>query len=352
MCSDHTTSLPPVIPADRFEPDDEPVGLTPADGVRLTCLVDNVSDLLLPPTAQVNRFSLGAAVPAAAPVPLFGGARPAEVPIAEHGYALLVELDDGPHTTTVLFDAGMTPGGLAHNLRALGRTADEIDLVVLSHGHIDHTGGLVGLVEALGATAPPLVVHPAAWWARRMVPPGLPPIEIPALDPAALRDAGFEVVDRREPSLLLDGRLLVTGEISRRTAFEVGLANHEARGPDGWAADPLVPDDQAILLNLRDRGLVVLTGCAHAGVVNTVHHARQLTGVDAIDTVMGGFHLSGPAGAPQIAPTVDALAALEPRLLVPTHCSGHVAQQRLEEALGDVVVRNAVGSRYERTAAA
>ncbi|TVR31379.1 MAG: MBL fold metallo-hydrolase [Nitriliruptor sp.] len=352
MCSDHPSPGPAVIPVDRFDPDGDPVTLTPVDAVRLTCLVDNVSDLLLPPTQQVGRFGLGAAQPAPAPVALFGGARPAEVPIAEHGYALLIELDDGPHTTTVLFDAGMTPGGLVHNLGALGRTPDEIDLVVLSHGHIDHTGGLVGLVDALGSVAPPMLVHPAAWWARRMVPPGLPPIELPALDPAALRDAGFELVDRREPSLLLAERLLVTGEISRYTAFEVGLANHEARGPRGWAADPAVPDDQAIVLHLRGRGLIVLTGCAHAGVVNTVHHAMQLTGVDAIDTVMGGFHLSGPAGAPQIAPTVDALAALGPALLVPTHCSGHVAQQRLEEALGEAVVRNSVGSRYHRTAAA
>lgn len=353
MCTDHSRQATPVVPGDRFEPVDDPVRLTPVDAVTLTCLVDNVSDLLLPPAAQVVRFGLATAPPAAEPVALFGGASPAEVPVAEHGYALLVEVTDGPHTTRVLLDAGMSPGGLRHNLRVLGHDARDLDLIVLSHGHIDHTGGMVGLVEALGSPASlPLVLHPAAWWDRRMAVPGAPVVELPTLDRRALTATGFEVLDRREPSLLLDGRLLVTGEVPRTTAFEVGLAFHEARRPSGWEPDPVVPDDQAIVLHVRGRGLVVLTGCAHAGIVNTLHHVRQATGIARVDTVMGGFHLSGPAALPQLAPTVDALVAMAPSLLVPTHCTGPVAQHRLEDALGDAVVRNAVGSRYERRAAA
>jgi len=349
MCTDHSRQVTPVVPGDRFGPTDDPIELAPVDAVALTCLVDNTSDLLLPPTAQVARFSLAGAPVAPDPVALFGGATPAEVPVAEHGYALLIEVTDGPHTTRVLLDAGMSPGGLRHNLRVLGHDPRDIDVIVLSHGHIDHTGGMVGLVDALGGAASmPLVVHPAAWWQRRMAVPGAPIVELPALDRRALVATGFEVLDRPEPSLLLDGRLLITGELPRTTAFEVGLAHHEARHASGWEPDPTVPDDQAIVLHLRGRGLVVLTGCAHAGIVNTLHHVRQVTGVDTVDTVMGGFHLSGPAALPQLAPTVEALVAMAPSLLVPTHCSGALAQHRLEDELGDAVVRNAVGSRYER----
>jgi 7,8-dihydropterin-6-yl-methyl-4-(beta-D-ribofuranosyl)aminobenzene 5'-phosphate synthase len=93
-------------------------------------------------------------------------------------------------------------------------------------------------------------------------------------------------------------------------------------GEDGWQPDPLILDDQALVLSLGDRGLVVLSGCGHAGIVNTVRYARRLTGQDKVGAIVGGFHLSGPMFEQIIGPTVEALAELSPSLLVPAHCTG------------------------------
>ena len=133
---------------------------------------------------------------------------------------------------------------------------------------------------------------------------------------------GFTIVEERQPSFLLDGAVLITGEVDRETPFETGFAGHEALREDGWQPDPLILDDQALVLSLADRGLVVLSGCGHAGIVNTVRYARRLTGQDKVGAIVGGFHLSGPVFEPIIGPTVDALAELSPSLFVPAHCTG------------------------------
>ncbi|MGH3587535.1 MAG: MBL fold metallo-hydrolase, partial [Pseudonocardia sp.] len=185
----------------------------------------------------------------------------------------------------------------------------EVHGVVLSHGHADHTGGLAGLAVGLGRRAMPMVLHPRAWARRRLVPPGGEAVELPTLSKRALAGEGFEVVERREPSLLVDGSVLVTGEVDRTTEFEHGMPPpHQAWTGTGWEHDPLVRDDQALVVHVRDRGLVVLTGCGHAGAINIVRHAQRLTGVGRLHALIGGLHLSGPAFEPVIPPTLAALA--------------------------------------------
>jgi 7,8-dihydropterin-6-yl-methyl-4-(beta-D-ribofuranosyl)aminobenzene 5'-phosphate synthase len=109
----------------------------------------------------------------------------------------------------------------------------------------------------------------------------------------ALVNAGFEIVERREPSLLIDGSLLITGEVVRTTAFETGMPFHEAHRDDRWEPDPLILDDQALIAHVRGVGLVVLTGCGHAGIVNIVRYAQRLTSVQKVHGIIGGFHLNG-----------------------------------------------------------
>jgi 7,8-dihydropterin-6-yl-methyl-4-(beta-D-ribofuranosyl)aminobenzene 5'-phosphate synthase len=155
------------------------------------------------------------------------------------------------------------------------------------------------------------------------------------------------VIEDRQPSFLLDGRLLVTGEVDRSTDFERGMPTHQAWRDGDWRPDPLIHDDQAVLLHVRDKGLVVLTGCGHAGIVNIVRHAKRLTGIDQVYAVLGGFHLSGPAFEPIIGPTVAALAAEDPALVVPAHCTGWKAQHALAAGLPAAFRPNAVGSRFE-----
>jgi 7,8-dihydropterin-6-yl-methyl-4-(beta-D-ribofuranosyl)aminobenzene 5'-phosphate synthase len=201
-----------------------------------------------------------------------------------------------------------------------------------------------GLVRELGRTHLPVMIHPEFWSRRRVRFPGLEPAELPATSRSALQEMGFSIVEQRQPSFLLDESVLITGEVDRTTAFETGFQGHEALRHGAWEPDPLILDDQALVMSLGDRGLVVLSGCGHAGIVNTVLHARRLTGAATIAAIIGGFHLSGPMFERIIEPTVDALAELSPSLLVPAHCTGWRAVHRLATRFPEAFVMSAVGT--------
>jgi 7,8-dihydropterin-6-yl-methyl-4-(beta-D-ribofuranosyl)aminobenzene 5'-phosphate synthase len=151
--------------------------------------------------------------------------------------------------------------------------------------------------------------------------------------------------------MLIGGRALVTGQIPRTTPFEKGSPRQVALIDGRWQPDPWIHDDQAIVINVKDKGLVVLTGCGHAGVVNTLHWVKKLTGRDRLHAVVGGFHLTGARFEPQIEPTCDAFARLAPDHLVPTHCTGWKAIHTLAARFPEAFVPNAVGTRLEFTAA-
>jgi 7,8-dihydropterin-6-yl-methyl-4-(beta-D-ribofuranosyl)aminobenzene 5'-phosphate synthase len=139
--------------------------------------------------------------------------------------------------------------------------------------------------------------------------------------------------------------------VDRTTEFERGMPPpHQAWTGTAWAHDPAVRDDQALVVHVRGRGLVVLTGCGHAGAINIVRHARRLTGVDRLHALAGGLHLGGPAFEPVIAPTVEALTALAPDLVVPGHCTGWRAQHALASALPAAWVASSSGTTYHLTA--
>ena len=149
------------------------------------------------------------------------------------------------------------------------------------------------------------------------------------------------------PSFLLEGSLLITGEVDRTTEFEKGMPIHQALRGGDWEPDPLILDDQAAVLHVRDKGLVVLTGCGHAGIVNIVRYAKKLTGIDEVYAVIGGFHLTGGLFEPIIPQTIAALVAESPAIVVPAHCTGWKAVHRLASELPDAFVPNSVGTRYE-----
>jgi 7,8-dihydropterin-6-yl-methyl-4-(beta-D-ribofuranosyl)aminobenzene 5'-phosphate synthase len=144
--------------------------------------------------------------------------------------------------------------------------------------------------------------------------------------------------------------VLITGEVDRTTDFERGMPPTHQRWADStWEPDPLVLDDQALVVHVRGKGLVVVTGCGHAGAVNIVRHAQRLTAVPRLHALLGGLHLNGAYFAPSIAPTVEALTAMAPDLLVPGHCTGWHAQHTLAAALPDSWVQGSSGSRYRLT---
>jgi 7,8-dihydropterin-6-yl-methyl-4-(beta-D-ribofuranosyl)aminobenzene 5'-phosphate synthase len=196
----------------------DPVALEPVDALTITVLVDNSFDALLVDSPVATRARLATGAPQEAPQYVDGTTRAGLV--AEHGFSALVTVTRDGHDHTLLFDTGVSPHGLATNGRSLGLDPGDIGAVVLSHGHADHTGGFPGLERWLGRVPSPLVLHPAAFTRRRLAPPGGEPFVMPLLDRAALTGDGIELVERREPSFLLGGSVLVTGEVDRTTEFE------------------------------------------------------------------------------------------------------------------------------------
>lgn len=327
----------------------DPITLDPVDEVVITTLVDNVYDALLTGDERTTRapFTAGQAR-----APQFETGSTTVGLMAEHGFSALVRVRRGATTTTLLFDTGLSPGAMVTNAGRLGADLSQIQAVVLSHGHFDHAGGLAGLAGKQGIRSLPMVVHPKIWTRRRLAVPGREPDELPTLSQRALEAEGFTVIERREPSLLADGCVLITGEIDRTTGFEHGMppAHQEWTG-SAWQHDPLVLDDQALVAHVRGRGLVVLTGCGHAGAINIARHAQRLTAVPELHAMLGGFHLGGPAFEPIIGPTVDALTSMAPALVVPGHCTGWRAQHALAAALPQAWVAGSSGSSFRLAAA-
>lgn len=324
----------------------EQTTLNAVDRVEILTVIDNVMDVLLRSTDVAKRMEAGGRerLPFVE-APLLETGRAADAPVAEHGLSFLVSVAQGDGRRTVLFDTGSSVNALVHNLRVLDVDATEIETIVFSHGHFDHTIGLNGLAQRL-QPLPPLVVHPDFWLRRRVALPKREPYELPTTSEEKVRAAGFPVIESREPSSLLDDSLLVTGEIERTTEFEQGLAVHQALRDGEWQPDPFIYDDQALVANVRGKGLVVITGCGHAGVINTVRYARKLTGVDQVYAVLGGFHLAPPAFEPNIWPTVEALAEFGPQVVVPAHCTGWRATHALAAAFPDAFIPGSVGTRY------
>jgi len=312
----------------------DPTGLRPVDTAEVTILIDNTIDILLPSDAvakrpprtwdTLERFRL----------------------VAEHGYALAVAVERDGHRSTMLYDAGLGDDSVVRNADMLGMPLGELRAIALSHGHADHHGGLPGLVRRLGARRMPLVLHPDAWLDRKIVPPPGAGSEM-HLPPPTRTDVerdGIVVIEERGPTLLVDDAVLVTGEVRRTTDFEPGLPMQQAQRGGRWVPDPLVADDQAIVLHVRGKGLVVLSSCSHSGVVNVLRHAQAVTGVDRIHAFVGGMHLGFPVPASAVARTIDEVVALAPDHIVPGHCTGWRAIHELARRLPDAYVQPSVGT--------
>lgn len=306
--------------------------LPTADGVEITTLMDNSLDLLLPSTPIARRF------------PFQNDALTGQQLRAEHGASFLITIIDQGKRSTILFDTGVTPDGVLHNIAVLGIDLSTIQAIVLSHGHIDHTHGLDGLLDKLGSRRMPILLHPDAFLKRRLVFSDDRVLDLP---PPSLHDLGREGIDllvERGPSFLVNNTLLVTGQIERTTDFEKGIKSQQAEIDGAWQPDPWVYDDQAVAINVRGKGLVVVTGCGHAGLINTLRQVCSLTGVDQVYAVVGGFHLSGALFEPIIPQTVEALQELHPAVVVPAHCTGWRATQLIAQSIPEAYVHNSVGT--------
>lgn len=252
---------------------------------------------------------------------------------SEHGLSLWIETPDG----AVLFDTGQGPA-LEANATALGIPLESARAIVLSHGHYDHAGGLpYALGRNLSAS---VYLHPDAFSTRFSIRDNTPkPISMPEPARDALRAAGSRVVHITGPSEILPA-VHVTGPIPRATSFE------DTGGPfyldaEGARPDPIL-DDLALWLE-TPAGLVVILGCAHAGVVNTLAFVCEQAGQHRIHAVVGGMHLAA-ASLLRLEKTAEALEQREVRLIAPCHCTGDEAVRFLQRRLPGRVMDSAAGS--------
>jgi len=216
--------------------------------------------------------------------------------------------------------------------------------MVLSHGHNDHFGGFNKLVKMIAKDGIELVLHPAAFKQERYLKFGCDfKARFPEVTRKKIEKTGVRLRETKEPLLLLNGDVLYLGEICRQTEFEKGMphAFFMDKGRETW--DP-IEEDTGIAINLKGRGLVVLTGCAHSGIVNTVNHARTVTGISAVHTIMGGFHLAGPAFEPIVGKTIEELKKINPAYIVPTHCTGRKSVIEIEKAMPAQFILNMAGT--------
>jgi 7,8-dihydropterin-6-yl-methyl-4-(beta-D-ribofuranosyl)aminobenzene 5'-phosphate synthase len=274
------------------------------------------------------------------------GATHMDLPLAEHGFSVLVRVFSGSKSSCVLFDAGGTRRGMVDNAERMAISLNEVEAIVLSHGHYDHFGGLAAAVKAISKKDLLIIVHENMFKTRGSTNakgkvrqyPDFPPEE--ELSPAKL-------VSTKKPSLTADGMVCVTGEIPRRTSFETGYTQHKAFAKGAWKSDPLIMDERAVAVNVKGKGLVVVSGCAHAGIINTVNYAQQITRTDKVYGVLGGFHLAGKTFENRIQPTIEELKRINPVLIVPSHCTGWKAMCAMAKTFPEAFVWNSVGNLYK-----
>lgn len=222
----------------------------------------------------------------------------------------------------------------------------DLQAVVLSHGHADHALGLLGMLQRRGRRALPLVLHPEAFKTRKVVFPDGHELRLPPPSRADLEAEGIELVEERNPSYLLQESVLITGQVPRRTEFEKGFSIHFAEVDRRWEPDPWIHDDQAIVMKVKGKGLIVLTGCGHSGLINILTQAQALAGGERIHAVVGGFHLTGGLFDALIPRTVEELRRFGPAVVVPGHCTGWKATHAIAAAMPGAFIQNSVGTTF------
>ena len=305
------------------------LNLREADKLEVTVLVDNYHDVFLQGTDVAQRLLTP----------------PPNLPLAEHGFACLLKVHAGSEEHVVLFDTGASTTCFFHNAKLLNVDFTRIESIVLSHGHFDHFGALLQLLSSAQREIS-LVLHPDAFLERRLNISAIGmQVGMGMLSEIDLMKTGVLIHKIAEASTLAAGLVMVTGEVERVTDFEKGFPWAEAKIDDKWVADS-IRDDQGLAVKVKGKGLVVLGGCSHAGIINTVKYAQKVTGTDKVHAVLGGFHLTGPLFEPIIEPTIEEMKKIGPDIIVPMHCTGWKAINQFADRMPEQCIINAVGTRY------
>jgi 7,8-dihydropterin-6-yl-methyl-4-(beta-D-ribofuranosyl)aminobenzene 5'-phosphate synthase len=322
------------------------VDLAPVDRLEIQVLVDNTTDGLstTPPNVE-NEFAFATR----------RGLRASSgrcLCCAVHGFSAMLTAYRGDKRHSVLFDSGPEDFAFERNTARLGADLGQVEAIVLSHGHWDHSGAMFAALGAIrarnGGRPVPYYAHPGMFRSRAMRLPngGLRYMDdVPSV--VDLTAQGADVVCTTEPQAFLDSMFYVSGEVPRVTPFERGLPGQVRKTDDGsgWEPDELLMDERWLGVNVAGKGLVVLSACSHAGIVNVLTHARESFADTPLHAVMGGLHLSG-ANEAIIPQTVAAMDEFGLAQIAAGHCTGWRAMTALGNAFPGALAPTAVGKQF------
>jgi 7,8-dihydropterin-6-yl-methyl-4-(beta-D-ribofuranosyl)aminobenzene 5'-phosphate synthase len=301
------------------------------DTLMVTVVTDNYYDALRPDSAVATRYR----------------SAPGAWIHAEHGLSYFIQTVTAGRTCTFMFDYGADARGVANNMKLLDIDLGTIDALGLSHGHFDHWGALTEILKQNRSQIredTPLYVGEETFARRYALRPTGVLTDIGRLDRAEIEGTGsVKIVEIDRPTEIIPGAYL-SGPIERVTEYE-HVPPYLLVERNGELQQDLFPGEQALAFVVKGKGLVVVSGCAHVGIINTVKHAQKVTGASRLHAVLGGFHLSN-APSETIEATVADIKAMAPDWLVPAHCTGFEVITRFREEMPEQFILNTAGTRY------
>ncbi|NLF87861.1 MBL fold metallo-hydrolase [Candidatus Bathyarchaeota archaeon] len=267
------------------------------------------------------------------------------LPCAENGFSMYIKVYSSGESHSILFDAGTSPDGVCKNAKLMDIDLKSVGFVVLSHGHYDHFGGLVNAVKTINRPDLQIISHEDMDKPRAVANTKGDLREYPTF-PKSKELTPANIINTKKPLLIASNLAYVTGEIPRTVSFENGLISNRIYKNASWHPDPLILNERALVFNVKDEGLVIISGCAHSGIINTVRYAQLITGIPKVYAILGGFHLSGKEYEKRINRTVKELRQISPELIIPSHCTGWRAMTTIAKKFPNTFIWNSIGNHY------